>query len=152
MVNSLSHNIPETELIFRVMKWVSLCRQKKAETEVEPFPEIKTDSQEVGLISKGLDFAKKGAAMAGQIAESGAGKRITQFVPGAGMALNIIQWAAGGGKQKLKHTEIKEIAMRYLLILEMESRELPHLQEKYEELRLEFERNCKEAESKKSWF
>jgi hypothetical protein len=97
-------------------------------------------------------IAEKGAAIAGQIAESGAAKTIKRVYPGAGMALNIIQWAAGAGKQNLKHQEIKEIAMRYLLILEMQSRKIPHLRDKHAELQMEFEKNCKEAESKKSWF
>ena len=152
MSNSLLHNIPETELLFRVMKWVSLCREKKAETEVEPFPELKDESKEAGIISKGMEVARKGAEIAGQMADSGAAKAIKRFVPGAGMAMNVIQWAAGAGKQNLKHQEIKEIAMRYLLILEMESRELPHLRDKHADLLVEFEKNCKEAEAKKSWF
>jgi hypothetical protein len=153
MERQLIHNISETELIFRISKWVALCREKKAETEVEAFPEIRSDAaEEHGLLEKGKELARLGADLADKIADSGALKTVGRFVPGAGMAIGMIKWAAGAGKQDLKHQEIKEIAMRYLVILEAECRQFPDLESKLEKFQKEFVENCKEAEKKKSWF
>jgi hypothetical protein len=148
------HNITETELLFRLSKWVALSKEKKTETEVEPFPVLKESisEKEDGLLSKGMEAAKVGAEIVGKIAGSGAAKTIGRFVPGAGIALDALQWATGTGTQKLKHQQIKEIALRYLIILEAEAENIPHLKEKYAAYLTEFEKNCREAESKKSWF
>ena len=154
MKSSLLHTITETELLFRLSKWVALCKEKKTETEVEPFPELKetNSDNEDGLLSKGIEAVKIGTEIAGKIANSGAAKTISRFVPGAGMALDALQWATGTGSQKLKHQQIKEIALRYLIILDAEAENLPHLKEKHAAYLSEFEKNCREAESKKSWF
>jgi hypothetical protein len=154
MESGLLHTITETELLFRLGKWVALCKEKKTETEVESFPELKETipEKEDGLLSKGMEAVKIGAEMAGKIANSGAAKTIGRFVPGAGIALDALQWAAGTGTQKLKHQQIKEIALRYLIILETEAENIPRLKEKHAAHLTEFEKNCREAESKKSWF
>ncbi len=154
MESGLLHTITETELLFRLGKWVALCKEKKTETEVESFPELKETitEKEDGLLSKGMEAVKIGAEMAGKIANSGAAKTIGRFVPGAGIALDALQWATGTGTQKLKHQQIKEIAMRYLIILEAEAENIPRLKEKHAAHLTEFEKNCREVEEKKSWF
>lgn len=154
MDNSLLHDISEAELIFRVGKWIDLCREKKAETEIEGFPELKKEATEKdeGLLSKGLEVAKKGAELAEKLAASGAVKSIGRFVPGGGLAMNVLQWATGTGPQKINHQQIKEIAFRYLAILEVEAEHQPRLKEKYASFSSKFEENCREADKKKSWF
>jgi hypothetical protein len=154
MENSLLHDISEAELIFRLRKWIDLCREKKAETEIENFPELKKEASEKddSLISKGLEVAKKGAELAEKLAASGAVKSIGRFVPGGGLAMNVLQWATGTGPQKINHQQIKEIALRYLAILDFEAEKQPQLREKYTELLAKFEENCREADKKKSWF
>ena len=155
MESGLIHTITETELLFRLSKWVDLCKEKKAEIEVEPFPELRINSaseKDHGILSKGMEVAKTGAELAGKIAGSDAAKAIGRFVPGAGIALDVLQWATGTGKQKLKHQQIKEITLRYLIILEAEAENIPRLKEKHAAHLSEFEKNCREAESKKSWF
>lgn len=154
MESGLRHTITETELLFRLSKWVDLCKEKKTETEVEPFPELKESISEMedGLLAKGIEAVKIGAEVVGKIANSGAAKSIGRFVPGAGMALDALQKATGAGTQKLKHQQIKEIALRYLIILELEAENLPRLKEKHSLYMSEFEKNCIEADSKKSWF
>ena len=150
----LLHNITETELLFRLGKWVALCKEKKTETEVESFPELKESisEKEDGILSKGIEMAKTGAELVGKIATSDAAKTIGRFVPGAGMALDALKHVTGTGTQNLKHQQIKEITLRYLIILEVEAENIPRLKEKHAAYLIEFEKNCREAESKKSWF
>jgi len=152
MTSSLLHDISETELLFRLGKWVSLCKEKKTEVLVEPIPQIKISETEKSMLAKGMEAAKTGAELAGKIATSDAAKAFGRFVPGAEIALNVLKLAAGTGTQKLQYQQIKEITMRYLIILETEASILPHLKEKHARFMAEFEKNCKEAESKKSWF
>jgi len=120
--------ISNEELLIRTTKWVNRISEKKIKVEVERFPRINEDTQG---FQKYLD---SGADIIGKLKGNDVAK-IAGMIPGFGMAIKgAINILGSGGIQKLENKEIREIADKYLMILELRSKTDENLSLKYNSL------------------
>ena len=119
--------ISNEDLLLRTTKWVNRISEKKVKVEVERFPRIDKDTKDY---HKYLDASSDVVGKLGDVAG---------MIPGLGLVAGgvvkgVINIAGVGGPQKLDNKQIREIADKYLMILELRSKMDEHLLSKYNSL------------------
>jgi hypothetical protein len=121
--------ISNEELLLRTTKWVNRVSEKNIKVEMERFPRIKEDSK---MYQKYLDesadiFKKINSGIVGNVAG---------MVPGVSNLIKSGLTLVGvNNLQKIDQKEIRAIADRYLLILELRSKKNQVLELKFKNLK-----------------
>jgi hypothetical protein len=121
--------ISNEELLLRTTKWVSRISEKTIKVEIERFPRIKEDTKMYQkYLDEGADIFKK--------INSGIVGDVAGMVPGVGNLIKSGLTLVGvNNLQKIDHKEIRAIADRYLLILELRSKKNQVLELKFKDLK-----------------
>jgi hypothetical protein len=121
--------ISNEELLLRTTKWVNRVSEKNIKVKIERFPRIKEDAKMYQkYLDEGADIFKKiNSSIVGDVAG---------MVPGVGNVIKSgLNLVGVNNLQKIDHKEIRAIADRYLLILELRSKKNQVLELKFKDLK-----------------
>jgi hypothetical protein len=137
--------ISNEELLIRVKRWTNYCTESMINVEIEPFPKIKSETNQVELAVFKIANMVKSANLSQNASKIP--------IPGASLLTKVGLSVLGlETKGKLTHEEIVNIAEKYLLILEMRSSKDPFLKTKYDEYKCFKNENILKHHSKKKFF
>lgn len=121
--------ISNEELILRTTKWVNRISEKSIKVEIESFPRLKDDTKAYHK------YTDKASAILNKINSSKI-VNIAGMMPGVGTLLKAGLTLGGVNKvQKIENKEIREIADKYLLILELRSLNNEFILKKFNDLK-----------------
>lgn len=121
--------ISNEELILRTTKWVNRISEKSIKVEIESFPRLKEDTKAYHK------YTDKASAILNKINSSKI-VNIAGMMPGVGTLLKAGLTLGGVNKvQKIENKEIREIADKYLLILELRSLNNEFIHKKFNDLK-----------------
>jgi hypothetical protein len=121
--------ISNEELILRTTKWVNRISEKSIKIEIESFPRLKEDTKVYHKYTdQAYDILNK--------INSSKIVNIAGMMPGVGTLLKAGLTLGGVNKaQKIENKEIREIADKYLLILELRSLNNEFILKKFNDLK-----------------
>lgn len=121
--------ISNEELILRTTKWVNRISEKSIKVEIESFPRLKEDTKAYHK------YTDEASAILNKINSSKI-VNIAGMMPGVGTLLKAGLTLGGVNKvQKIENKEIREIADKYLLILELRSLNNEFILKKFNDLK-----------------
>jgi hypothetical protein len=137
--------ISNEELILRTTKWVNRISEKSIKVEIESFPRLKEDTKVYHKYTdQAYDILNK--------INSSKIVNIAGMMPGVGTLLKAGLTLGGVNKiQKVENKEIREIANKYLLILELRALKSEFIRMKFKDLNDKYKSqlNLIESENKK---
>ena len=146
-INPDGYSIEDAELIMRTTKWVDRCSENNIETKVLEFPKLIADeSNFMKKLDGALDVTGN---IVSKIAKTGIGGAL-KFVPGVGSVIGGVIDNISDSRElvDLDNKGIRELAKRYLMILELRSSKNTILANKYTELNAKYEEQIKTYNNK----